>query len=158
MAIRKVLRGDDTLLRRTSYPVKEFNQRLANIANDLRETMYVYKGVGLSAIQVGLRLRMCIVDTRDEKGLYLLINPEIIETMGTCTMPEGCLSVPNRMGEVTRPEKISVKFRDLQGRQGILAADGILARIIQHEIDHMDGILYTDIMDKELFEQPEEEI
>lgn len=155
MAIRKVIIDGDQQLRRVSYEVKEFNKRLINIIRDMRDTMYANKGIGLSAIQVGLRLRIAVVDAQDEKGMYVFINPEITGIEGECGEIEGCLSVPNRNGYVTRPEKVMVSFQDAYGRNGNIELEGKVARILQHEIDHMNGVLYTDIMDYEVFDEKE---
>ncbi len=150
MALRKIRTIGDPILSRTSYEVKDFNNRLLKIATDMRDTMYVAKGLGLSAVQVGLRMRIAVVDARDEKGMYVFVNPEIINTEGSVGEVEGCLSVPDKQGFVVRPEKIKVRFNDLMGRRGEMELDGMLARILQHEIDHMNGILYTEVMEYEV--------
>lgn len=140
-------------LRGKSNPIKKFDGRLGLILRDMAETMYQAEGVGLAAPQVGIQRRLVVIDVGE--GLIEFVNPEIISTEGECGMVEGCLSVPGRRGFVTRPEKVVVQAQDRNGRFFILPADGLLARAIQHEIDHLNGVLYVDLMDHEVFEEPD---
>ena len=111
------------------------------------DTMYMDNGIGLAAPQVGISKKIIVVDPTfgdDENSLRDMINPEIIETEKECELEEGCLSIPGVFEMVTRPEKITVKYHDVDGEEHRLEADGLLARVIQHEIDHLEGILFID--------------
>ena len=120
----------------------------------MAETMYKAEGVGLAAPQVGILRRIAVVDiTEDHSGLLELVNPEITEKDGEQTGREGCLSVPGRQGVVTRPMKIKVRFQDQNGDYYELETEGFEARAICHELDHLDGTLYIDVMDRELTEE-----
>lgn len=154
---RKIYKIGDETLRKISNPVTKFNDiRLNMLLRDMAETMYKANGVGLAAPQIGITRRIAVIDVSEERNeLIELINPEIIEMSGMCEMMEGCLSVPARQGVVTRPEKVKVRYQTRKGEQRELSADGLLARCIQHELDHLDGILYVDKMDYELDENGE---
>jgi peptide deformylase len=117
--------------------------------------MYQAEGIGLAAPQVGITRRFVVADVGE--GLIEFVNPEISDAEGSCGMVEGCLSVPGRRGFVTRPEKVTIKAQDRTGKPFTMEADGLLARCIQHEIDHLDGVLYVDKMDHEVFPEDEEE-
>ena len=120
----------------------------------MAETMYKAEGVGLAAPQVGILRRIAVVDiTEDHSGLLELVNPEITEKDGEQTGREGCLSIPGRQGVVTRPMKIKVRFQDQNGDYYELETEGFEARAICHELDHLDGTLYIDVMDRELTEE-----
>ncbi|MFL6517989.1 MAG: peptide deformylase [Bacillus sp. (in: firmicutes)] len=121
----------------------KFDKKLAKILDDMYETMIEYDGVGLAAPQIGLAERIAIVDIDDELGTIEMINPVILETSGEQTGPEGCLSFPGLYGEVTRPNFVKIEAFDRKGRKYTLEAEDFLARAIQHEIDHLDGILFT---------------
>lgn len=147
----------DPVLRGESNPVTKFNNiRLPLILRDMAETMYRENGVGLAAPQIGIKRRMVVIDVGD--GLMELINPEIThlseETVG---MVEGCLSVPGKRGYVVRPEKVTVRAQDRKGEFFTVEADGLLARCLQHEIDHLDGVLYVDKMEREVPMDEEDE-
>lgn len=154
---RKIYKIGDETLRKISNPVTKFNDiRLNMLLRDMAETMYKANGIGLAAPQIGITRRIAVVDVSEERNELLeLINPEIIEKSGMCQMQEGCLSVPARQGVVSRPEKITLKYQTRKGEEKLLQADGILARCIQHELDHLDGILYVDKMEYELDEKGE---
>ena len=154
MAIRKIVTlGDDTLRKRCKTQEK-FDKRLATLLKDMADTMYKAEGVGLAAPQVGILRRIAVVDvTEDHSGLLEMVNPEIIEREGEQTGREGCLSVPGRQGVVTRPMKIKARFQDKNGNNYELETEGFEARAICHELDHLDGTLYIDIMDRELTEE-----
>ena len=154
MGTRKIVTlGDDTL-RKHCKPQEKFDRRLATLLKDMAETMYKAEGVGLAAPQVGILRRVAVVDvTEDHSGLLEMVNPEIIEREGEQTGREGCLSVPGRQGVVTRPMKIKVRFQDRNGDTFELETEGFEARAICHELDHLDGVLYVDVMDRELTEE-----
>lgn len=145
MALRKILTlGDETLYKK-SRKVEKFDKRLHDILDDMAETMYNAKGAGLAAVQIGILRRIVVIDaTEDHSGLIELINPEIIEQSGEQTGEEGCLSVPGKCGDVTRPMYVKVKARDRNGK--LFETDGseLLARAFCHEIEHLDGHLYIE--------------
>lgn len=147
MAIRKVVTSEDPILRKTSRPVERFNEKLWQLLDDMKETMYQAEGVGLAAVQVGFLRRVVVVDVGD--GYLELINPEIIEYSGEQTGDEGCLSLPGESGRVCRPEYVKVKAQNRNGAWRILEGTGLKARCFCHEIDHLDGILYIDKVIKE---------
>ncbi|MGI6724711.1 MAG: peptide deformylase [Christensenellales bacterium] len=142
-------------LRIKSNPITKFDGRLGVILRDMADTMYHAEGIGLAAPQVGITRRLVVADVGE--GLIEFVNPEISDAEGSCGMVEGCLSVPGRRGFVTRPEKVTIKAQDRTGKPFTMEADGLLARCIQHEIDHLDGVLYVDKMDHEVFPEDEEE-
>lgn len=158
MAIRKIRTDEDPILRKKSKVVTNFNNRLEVLIDDMYETMDVAYGVGLAAPQVGILKRLIVVDNRDEeenKRFYML-NPVILEKEGEEISMEGCLSIPGKQGTVKRAKNIKVKYNDLTGKEKIMEAEDFLARIIQHEMDHLDGILYTDKA-IEMYEAKDEE-
>lgn len=138
-------------LRGKCNPITKFDGRLELILRDMAETMYKAEGVGLAAPQIGIKRRLVVIDAGE--GLMELVNPEIISSEGECGMVEGCLSVPGRRGFVTRAEKLLVAAHDKAGKRFEFSAEGLLARAVQHEIDHLDGVLYVDIMDHEVFDE-----
>lgn len=147
----------DNVLRGKCRKVNNFgSERLNLLLRDMAETMYEENGIGLAAPQIGIRRRAIVIDIGE--GLYEIINPEIVslsdETIG---MVEGCLSVPGRRGYVIRPEKLTLKAQDRLGEELIIEAEGLFARCIQHEMDHLDGVLYVDKMEYEVFEDEEDE-
>lgn len=154
MGTRKIVKiGDDTL-RKTCKKQEKFDLRLGILLKDMAETMYQSEGVGLAGPQVGILRRVVVIDvTEDHSGLLELINPEIIEQEGSQTGREGCLSVPGRQGVVTRPMKVKVRFQDRKGNWMELETEGFEARAVCHELDHLDGKLYIDVMDRELTEE-----
>ena len=151
MGIRKIVTiGDDTL-RKHCKPQEKFDKRLATLLKDMADTMYKAEGVGLAAPQVGILRRAAVIDiTEDHSGLLEMVNPEIIEREGTQTGREGCLSVPGRQVVGTRPMKVKVRYQDRNGDLYELETEGFEARAICHELDHLDGQLYIDVMDREL--------
>lgn len=158
MAIRKIRTDEDPILRKKSKIVANFNNTLEVLIDDMYETMDVAYGVGLAAPQVGILKRLIVVDNRDEeenKRFYML-NPVILEKEGEEISMEGCLSIPGKQGTVKRAKNIKVKYNDLTGEEKIMEAEDFLARIIQHEMDHLDGILYTDKA-IEMYEAKDEE-
>ena len=143
MAIKQILTIGDESLNKPSKPVTAFNERLWNLLDDMAETMYNANGVGLAAIQIGIFRRVVVIDIGE--GLIELINPEITATSGSQSGPEGCLSVPGKQGEVTRPMKVTVKAQDRNGKPFEITGEEFMARALCHEIDHLDGHLYTEI-------------
>lgn len=143
MPILKVVNYPAEILEQTCKPVVKFDRKLAKILDDMYDTMIEYDGVGLAAPQIGLDARIAIVDIDDELGTIEMINPVILETSGEQTGPEGCLSFPGLFGEVTRPYFVKIEAFDRKGKKYMLEAEDFLARAIQHEMDHLDGILFT---------------
>lgn len=142
MAIRNVVTSEDPILRKTSRPVERFNDKLFQLLDDMKDTMYKSQGVGLAAVQVGFLRRVVVVDVGD--GFIELINPEIVEFSGSEISEEGCLSVPGESGMVERPEYVKVKAQNRNGAWRTYEGTGLKARCFCHEIDHLDGILYID--------------
>ncbi len=147
MAIRKIVTSEDPILRKTSRKVENFNEKLWALLDDMKETMYKAEGVGLAAVQVGILRRVIVIDVGE--GLLELINPEIIEFSGENKDREGCLSVPGEFGLTIRPEYVKIKAQNRSGVWRRYEGTGLLARCFCHEIDHIDGILYTDKVIKE---------
>ena len=154
MAIRKIIEIGNEKLRKTAKPVERFDLRLRLLIKDMADTMYRAEGVGLAGPQVGILRRAVVIDCSEQQNeLLVLINPEIVETEGEQTGPEGCLSVPGRRGIVTRPNKVTVRAQNLAGEWFRKTGEGLLARAMCHEIDHLDGILYVDKMEKDITEE-----
>ncbi len=152
MAIRKIVTLGDDVLRKQCRKQEKFDLRLAILLKDMADTMYRAEGVGLAAPQVGVLRRVVVIDVGD--GLVEMINPVITGREGEQCGREGCLSLPGRQAVVTRPEKVRVIFQDRRGQYQELEAEGLFARAVCHELDHLDGTLYIDVMDREL--TPEE--
>lgn len=150
MAIRQLRYSEDPILRKKSREITEINDRIKILLDDMAETMYESEGVGLAAPQVGILRKAVVIDIGE--GLLKLINPEIIETEGENIDFEGCLSVPGVSGKVQRPEKVKIKYLDIDGTEKELEGAGLLARAMCHEIDHLNGILF---IDKTIDEQEE---
>lgn len=142
MALRIIKTEEDPILRKTSRPVTEFNDRLFTLLDDMKETMYKADGVGLAAVQVGVLRRVVVIDCGD--GFLELINPEIIKSSGRQKETEGCLSLPGKSGITLRPSKVKVKAQDRHGEWHEYTGEDLKARCFCHEIDHLDGILFTD--------------
>ena len=152
---RKIVKiGDDTL-RKVCKPMQKFDLRLWLLLRDMADTMYKADGVGLAAPQVGILRRVVVIDVGE--GLVELVNPVIISTEGEQAGPEGCLSVPGRRGYVVRPQKVTVRAQDRKGKPFEIQAEGLFARAICHELDHLEGRLYIDIMDHEIVDDEEEQ-
>jgi peptide deformylase len=143
LAIRKIVMYPADILETTCKEVKVFDKKLVKLLEDMYDTMIEFDGVGLAAPQIGIDQQIAIVDIGDEDGTIELINPEIVDSSGEQTGPEGCLSFPDLYGEVTRPNWVKVRAQDRKGKVYLLEAEGFLARAIQHEIDHLNGILFT---------------
>ena len=149
MAIRNIRLDGDDILRKTCRPVKKMDDRTLTLIDDMFDTMYEANGVGLAAPQVGILKRIVVIDVCDDNPLCL-INPEIIEADGEQTGEEGCLSVPGMSGQVTRPNYVKVKALDMDMNEQIYEGEGLLARAFCHELDHLDGKMYTRLVEGEL--------
>jgi len=155
MAIRLIVKDPDPVLRERAMEVTKFNANLHKLLRDMAETMYDAKGVGLAAPQIGILKRVIVVDVGDEHGLIEMVNPEIVEREGEQIGPEGCLSIPGLNGIVRRAQRVVVKGQDRDGNPFTVEAEGYLARAFQHEVDHLNGVLFTDIAD-EIYKVPQE--
>lgn len=153
MAIRNIVKLGDDVLRKVCRTQMTFDERLATTLDDMAETMYKAEGVGLAAPQIGILRRYCIVDVGD--GLIELVNPVIESASGKQEGEEGCLSIPNRYESVTRPMTVTVRAQDRKGNSFTITAEGFKARAICHEIDHLDGVLYIDKIDKKIIRRGE---
>ena len=163
MALREILTEPNKLLREKSLVVKSIDEDLQKLMNDMLETMYAAPGIGLAAIQIGVPKRVIVLDiewrdkseiTNDDKQVerknpMYFVNPEIItKSENNLTYEEGCLSVPGQFAEIVRPDKCHVKYLDYYGQPKELVAEGMLATCIQHEMDHLEGILFIDYLSK----------
>jgi peptide deformylase len=147
MALRPIVRWGDPVLHAPSAPVKEFDGSLGALVKDMVETMYAAPGIGLAAPQIGVPLRVIVIDLSvgEEKGaLITVVNPEFVEREGEQRHEEGCLSVPGFGGTPVRPARVVVKGLDLEGHERVYTATDLLARAFCHEIDHIDGLLFVD--------------
>ncbi len=144
MGIYKIVTKEDPLLRKQAKPVKEVDDKVIKIIDDMFETMYATDtGVGLAAPQVGILKQIIVIDTQDEEP-FALINPEIISSEGETDSEEGCLSCPEEYGIVKRAEKVKIKALNENGEEIEIEAEGFLAIVLQHEIDHLKGVLFID--------------
>jgi len=142
MALLEILTNQNPVLRKISRPVAKVTKEIRELAANMEETLMAAPGIGLAAPQVGELLRVIVADIGE--GLHVLINPKIIKKSGTQTFVEGCLSLPGIEGPVERANKVTVKALDLKGRTVEVEAEGLLATVFQHEIDHLDGKLFVD--------------
>ena len=160
MAIRIIREDGDEVLRKKCKPVEKMTERLSTLIDDMFDTMYEANGVGLAAPQVGVLRRIVVIDTYEDNPL-VLVNPEIVESDGEQVGPEGCLSLPGLQGDVARPEHVVCKALDRDMKEITVEGEGLLARAICHELDHLDGILYKDLAIDGLYKvepiQPEED-
>jgi peptide deformylase len=143
LTVKKIVMYPDDILKKPCKRVTTFNNKLKKLLNDMYDTMIEFDGVGLAAPQVGVDEQIAIVDIGDDTGTIEMINPEILETKGEQTGVEGCLSFPGLFGEVSRPFYVKVRAQDRKGRTFTFEGEDYLARAIQHEIDHLHGILFT---------------
>ena len=158
MAKRNILTKEEPTLYKKSRPVVKFDERLAQLLDDMRETLADEAGVGLAAPQVGvLRRAVIVIETNVPEGekeyVIELVNPEIIEVSGGQTGPEGCLSVPGEFGVVTRPMHVKVRAQDRNGEWFEVEGDGLTARCFCHEIDHLEGIVFTSLCERMLTQE-----
>lgn len=144
--VLKLFTYPDPLLKEISKEVTDFSKELKSLTDDMFKTMYENSGIGLAAPQVGILKRIVVIDLQedDKKVPLIFINPQIIEACGSTTFEEGCLSVPGYHEVVKRKKDITVKFQDLEGKEQVINATGLLAICLQHEIDHLNGILFVD--------------
>lgn len=148
MALRTIRVEGDPVLTKKSRPVEKMTPKISELITDMLDTMYDAMGVGLAAPQVGILKRIVVIDVGE--GPIVLINPEILETSGEQTGDEGCLSVPGMAGQVTRPNYVKVKALDVNMEEVIYEGEELLARAFCHEIDHLDGKMYTELVEGEL--------
>lgn len=149
MAVLPIRKYGDDVLRRPAEPVETIDETLQALIGDMVDTMYAAPGVGLAANQVGVSKRLMVIDLsvgKRPEELHVFINPEIVETVGEVTEEEGCLSIPDFVEIVTRPEKVRVKYLDRNGEQREMWGDGLMARALCHEIDHLNGTLFVDYL------------
>lgn len=154
MSVRPLAESGDPVLRRKAKKVRDFGPALQELVDDMVETMRVAPGLGLAAPQIGVSLRVAVIELPEEEEeesedrhrgkLYVICNPEIVKNWGQQEGEEGCLSVPLYVGEVTRAERVVVKAQDRHGKPFRIRGDGLMARVLQHEIDHLDGKLFLD--------------
>ena len=142
MAIRNVVQVGDDILRKKCFEVTAFDEKLALLLDDMKDTLKDAEGAGLAAPQVGVPVRAVQVDV--EEGFFEFINPVIVSQKGEQSGPEGCLSVRGKAGTVVRPDRVKIVFQDRNGDKYSLVARGFFARAVCHELDHLDGVLYTD--------------
>ncbi|MBO4627921.1 MAG: peptide deformylase [Lachnospiraceae bacterium] len=156
MALRKIRIQGEEILGKRAKEIPEITQRIKDLAADMIETMYDAEGVGLAAPQVGILKRIVVIDvTPEQNSPIVLINPVITATEGTQTGWEGCLSVPGKSGQVTRPQKVTAEYTDLDGNRVQIEAEDFLARAVCHELDHLDGHLYTEKVEGRLYDNSE---
>ena len=152
MAIKKILVEPNKLLRQVSQPVDEVNKEIQKLMDDMLETMYSANGIGLAAIQIGVPKNLVVIDllTKEKKkDPMFFVNPKILKKSSKMTKyEEGCLSIPNLFAEVKRPSECEIEYLDYEGNKKSLKATGLLATCIQHEIDHLKGILFIDYLSK----------
>ena len=149
MAVRRIVLLGEKALRDPGVEVEAFDDELRSLVSDMQETMYYAEGIGLAAPQIGVSLRVCVLDLRDEDdptaGRWVLVNPVIVESSDEeDKAPEGCLSIPDMEDVVTRSSRVTVRGLDAEGAPVEVEAEGLLARALQHEIDHLDGVLFID--------------
>lgn len=151
MGIRKIMTVKEPCLHKVCRPVEKFDDKLHKLLDDMKETLLDANGVGLAAPQVGILRRVVVVDTGEE--MLELVNPELLETSGEQEGAEGCLSVPGKYGLVKRPMVAKVRAQDRDGNWFEVEGEELIARCFCHEIDHLDGIVYTEVMERFLTEE-----
>jgi len=152
MTIRKILTEPDPFLRQKSIKVEVVDNEIRSLMDDMLETMYNAPGIGLAAIQIGVPKRVIVIDisrNKEDKKPFYFVNPELIaNSNNNAIYEEGCLSVPGQFAEINRPDKCKIKYLDYNGKEQILNAEGLLATCVQHEMDHLEGILFIDYLSK----------
>ena len=146
MAIRKIREEGDEILKKKSREIEEIDDRILELLDDMVETMHQYNGVGLAAVQVGVLKRAIVIDLYDDKGPIKLINPVIVKEEGEQEVEEGCLSFPNKYAKLIRPAKVAVEALNEKGKKVKINAKELLAQVLSHEIDHLNGIVFVDKM------------
>ena len=147
MAVLKVRKYGDPVLRKRATPVTTITPEIRRVVDDMIETMYDEVGIGLAAPQVGISLRLMVVGNEKTTGARAIVNPVITDKAGEITAEEGCLSLPGIFAQVTRAESVTLEGQDLEGRPVSIKARGLTARVFQHEMDHLDGVLFIDHLD-----------
>ena len=152
MPLKNIVIEPDPILRKISQPIETVNNETKKLLDDMLETMYAAPGIGLAAVQVGILKRIIVIDIskeKEKKNPFFLINPEIIfKSEKTSSYEEGCLSLPGHFAEIERPSECRVTYIDYNGKKRELKANGILSTCIQHEVDHLDGVLFIDYLSK----------
>ena len=152
MTKRKIVIEPDAILRKKSDPLEKVDNDIRKLLNEMLETMYSAPGIGLAAVQIGILKRVIVIDIskeKEKKNPIFMINPEIISKSNkTSIYEEGCLSLPGHFAEIERPAECLVKFLDYNGKEKEINADGLLATVIQHEVDHLNGVLFIDYLSK----------
>ncbi len=152
MAIRKILTIPDPILRKKSISVKRIDKEIKNLMDDMLQTMYNAPGIGLAAIQIGIPKRIVVMDLSkdpDKKTPLYFVNPKIVwKSDFNSSYEEGCLSIPNQFAKIDRPDKCHIKYLDYNGNEKEIKAEGLLSTCIQHEIDHLNGVLFIDYLSK----------
>ena len=152
MPQKKIVIEPDPILRKKSKPIEKVDDELRRLLDDMLETMYAAPGIGLAAVQVGILKRLIVIDIskdKDKKEPLFLINPKITsKSKQTSTYEEGCLSLPGHFAEIERPAECEINFIDYNGKKKEIKADGLLSTCIQHEVDHLDGVLFIDYLSK----------
>lgn len=144
MAIRTIRTEGDEILRKKSKKVEVIDEKIRELIQDMKETLHKYDGVGLAAVQVGILKQIVVIHESEDEPIYVLINPEIISQSGTQIVEEGCLSFPNKFAKIKRPEKISIQALDENGKKIKITGEKLLAQVISHEIDHLNGEVFID--------------
>ena len=157
MALRTIRIQGDPVLTKVCRPIPEVTERIRILVEDMLETMYEANGVGLAAPQVGILKRLVVIDIGDGQGPFIMINPEIVESSGEQTGDEGCLSLPGKAGTVTRPNYVQAKYYDLDMNECEVVGEELLARAICHELDHLDGHMYVELVEDGLHDVTYEE-
>jgi peptide deformylase len=146
MAIRNIRQEGDEILKKKSRDVEKVDERIQELIEDMIETMHKYEGVGLAAVQVGILKRILVIDLYDGNPIVKLVNPVIVKSKGKQRVDEGCLSFPNKFVKVERANEVTVEGLNEKGEKIIIKGKGLLAQALQHEIDHLNGIVLTDVM------------
>ncbi|MEF9933682.1 MAG: peptide deformylase [Clostridium sp.] len=148
MALREIRKIGDDVLKKKCRKVEVFDKKLETLIEDMIDTMYEAEGVGLAAPQIGVLKQVVVIDIGDENGVYVLINPEIIDQKGSQIDDEGCLSIPGVFDKVERPNVVTVRFQNIKGDHYELTGEEFLARAICHEVDHLNGTLFVERVSK----------
>ena len=152
MSQRKIVIEPDPILRKESEPIEKIDNNLRKLLDDMLETMYAAPGIGLAAVQIGILKRLIVIDIskdKEKKNPLFLINPEIVsKSKNTSIYEEGCLSLPGHFAEIERPAECQINFLDYNGKKKEISAKGLLSTCIQHELDHLNGILFIDYLSK----------
>lgn len=145
MAVLEIVKAGDPVLKQECQVIDKVDGKLRKLMDNMAATMYKADGVGLAAPQIGQAIRLVVIDVQDEHGFLEMVNPEIVAREGSAVDSEGCLSVPDVFGDVERAAKVTVEYTNRWGKRKKLTAGGLLARCIQHELDHLSGVLFIDV-------------